>query len=189
MPWYDRDEFDDRYYGKGEFNKCTDDRFSTYFGSADDLLDRYFNAARNNNIDLIVRVTGDCPLIQGWLIDEMLIEYLKNGSNSFMGNNDLVSVAPYPNGTDVEIFPYWMLADAHLTTQSSFDREHVTPFMYSKAMKYKVEQFLNKRPNTMITTKHPDVSFDTVLDYNLIRKIAKIYDECGDLNKALNEVE
>jgi len=189
MPEYDKEEFQKRMYGAGDFVGLMDERFNAYFGHPDDLLERYFLAAREHQIDLIVRITGDCPLIQGWLIDEMLVYYLKGASNAFMGNNDIISAAPYPNGTDVEIFPYWMLAEAHLLATSAGDREHVAPFMYSRTRGYKVEQFMNIKPNSMISMKHPDISFDTEEDFKLITKIATIYDECGDLSQAINTVE
>ena len=73
-----------------------DDRIDFYFGSSDDLVDRYFQAARKHEIDLIVRVTADCPLIQGKIIDEMLCEYLKNGYNGYMCNSALISDSRLP---------------------------------------------------------------------------------------------
>jgi spore coat polysaccharide biosynthesis protein SpsF len=188
MPHYDYDEFDERRYGNGDFNLYTDDRFSTYFGDPDDLVHRYFMAARLNDLSLVVRVTGDCPLMQGWVIDDMITYYLKNGLNAYLANNRIVSKVPYPNGIDVEIFPYWMLAETHRLAKSAHDREHVCPFMYNGANGYDVVQFLNASPNTTISMKHDDISFDTKEDYELICKIAKVYDECGDISKAIGAV-
>jgi len=185
MPEYNKQEFSNRSV-KGEFDKIVDDRFDTYFGHPDDLVDRYFKAARKNNIDLIVRITGDCPMIQGMIIDEMLYEYLKNGYSGFMGNNCLVSPLPYPLGTDVEIFPYWMLAETYQLAKDPSDREHVTPFMYRRGTEYNIHPFLNKRPNTMISTKIYDFSFDTQDDYALLQALTAEYDECGDISKAIN---
>ena len=76
MPKCDDQEFIN-LLASGVFESAIDDRFDMYFGDPDDLVDRYFQAARLHGIDLIVRVTADCPLIQGKIIDEMLIEYLK----------------------------------------------------------------------------------------------------------------
>ena len=186
MPEYDKQEFEERAE-RGDFAKYIDSRFNAYFGSSDDLVDRYFQAARNNGLDLIIRVTADCPLIQGKIIDEMLCEYLKNGYNGFMGNNALVSDVPYPDGADVEIFPYWMLAETWQLTYSPHDREHVAPFMYRRGTEYDLHPFHNHRPNTMISTRFPDVSFDTKEDLALIKKIAIEYDKHNNLNKAILE--
>jgi spore coat polysaccharide biosynthesis protein SpsF len=183
MPEYDREEFARRF---GDFRDIVDGRFFSYFGSPDNLLERYFYSARAKSVDLVVRVTGDCPLIQGWVIDDMITHYMKNNLNAFLANNRIVSAAPYPNGTDVEVFPYWMLAETYRLATTDYDKEHVCPFMYSG--KYEVVQFLNKKPNTMISMKHDDISFDTVDDYHLICKIAKEYDKCGDISKAIEAV-
>lgn len=182
MPEYDRAEFSEKF---DQLADTVDDRFSTYFGHPDDLVDRYFQAARREGIDLIVRVTADCPLIQGKIIDEMLCEYLKNGYNGFMGNNELVAGTPYPDGTDVEIFPYWMLAETWQLSDDPSHREHVTPFMYRRGTQYRIHSFNNHRPNTMIDMRFPNMSFDTQEDLDLISKIAYHYDLHGDLNKAI----
>lgn len=187
MPTYDKDEFESRERD-AEFDPYTDDRFDVYFGHPEDLLDRYYDAANQFGLDLIVRVTADCPLVQGKIIDEMLLEYLKNGYNGFMGNNSLVSSSPYPDGTDVEIFPYWMLAETYQMTKDPHDREHVTPYMYRRGTSYKIHQFYNCRPNVQINMKHEDFSFDTPEDLVLIKAITKEYDKHGDLNKAISDV-
>jgi len=79
-----------------------------------------------------------------------------------------------------------MLAEAHRLTHTPYNREHVCPFMYKG--RYKVNQFLNDEPNTVVSMKHDDISFDTKEDYELICKIAKVYDTCGDINEALEAV-
>jgi spore coat polysaccharide biosynthesis protein SpsF len=187
MPEYDFKEFAERQ-ARGDFAAFTDDRFATYFGSPDDLVDRYFQSARKYGIDIIVRVTADCPLIQGKIIDEMLCEYLKNGYNGFMGNNELVSSNPYPDGTDIEIFPYWMLAETWQLTKDPHHREHVTPFMYRRGTQYPIYSFLNQRPNTIIANKGLHFSFDTQEDYELVTRLAKNYDVSGNLDAAVKAI-
>jgi len=186
MPEYDKQELIKKIE-KGEL-VLPEQRFSYYFGHPDDLVARYFNAARDFCLNTIVRVTADCPMIQGNIIDEMLISYFKNGGNFFMGNNELVSNNPYPDGTDVEIFPYWMLSETMQLTQDPVHREHVTPFMYRRGTEYKLVGFDNSRPNTMIDMRFSDYSFDTQEDYELLEKITKIYDSNGeDLNDAIRK--
>lgn len=188
MPEYDEEEFKEKLI-KGEFEGAIDHRFRSNFGSADDVLDRYFQTARARDIDLIVRVTADCPLIQGNIIDEMLIEYLKNGYNGFMGNNANICSTPYPDGCDAEIFPYWMLAETAQLTNDPIDREHVCPFMYRRGTAYSLYEFKNCRPNMPISMRFPDFSFDTAEDLKIIKAIAKKYDTLGNLNQAIREAE
>lgn len=186
IPKYDQKEFEQRF-NAGDFQDIVDDRFCTYFGHPDNLVDRYFQAARLYNIDLIVRITADTPLIQGKIIDEMLAEYLKKGYNGFMGSNALVSPLPYPDGTDVEIFPYWMLAETRQLTQDPLYREHVTNFMYRRGTEYDIHPFLNRRPNTMISMEFKDFSFDTPNDLVNIKHLTDEYDKHGNLDKAIKD--
>jgi len=179
MPEYDRAEFFDRK-SLGEFNSCTDLRFETHFGDANDLVSRYFYAANRFEIDLVVRITADCPLIQGDIIDDMLTDYLSRGFNGYMCNNESICSKPYPSGLDVEIFPYWLLADTMRFSVSPSEREHVTPYMYDSG-KYKLRPYLNLPPHRKISMKHPNFSFDTEADLELIRKIASHYNPYNEL--------
>ena len=188
MPEYDKVEFTNRLCN-GEFNGAVDGRFRTYFGDPEDLVARYYGAAKEYGIDLVVRLTADCPF-GGTMVDEMLIDYQKHGYNGFMGNNELVSELPYPDGTDVEIFPYWMLVEAmQLTNNHPVHREHVTPFMYRRGTEYPIHQFLNKRPNKMVNMKFNDFSFDTEDDRKLLEKITRAYDVVARIEKGLSQAE
>lgn len=184
MPEYDKEEFYERS-AKGEFKPYCDSRFGVYFGSSDDLIDRYFNAAIKYDISLIVRITADCPTIQPEIIDRMLIEYLKNGHNGFMGNNEFVSSIAYPHGTDVEIFPLWLLAEIHREIDDRYDREHVTKCIYRDRTKYSVREFHNKPPNPVLDMKFKDFAFDTQKDLEVLLELTKYYDEYKDLDTAI----
>jgi spore coat polysaccharide biosynthesis protein SpsF (cytidylyltransferase family) len=185
VPEYDREEIKDRIE-KGELNDHLMHRgFSVYCGEPDDVLKRYYDAAGINGIDLIVRITADCPFIQGSIIDVMLTEYLSGGYNGYMYNR--LEKPMYPSGLDVEIFPWWMLVYAHQNATTPGDREHVTAFMRKLDHKY---GFINDSfiGDDFISMKYEDISFDTEKDYELIKKIAVEYDEHKDLNKAIELV-
>jgi len=188
MPKYDEIEFTERREN-GDFARFIDSRFDTYFGSPDDLMDRYFQAARKFGISTIVRITADCPLIQGSLIDEMVCDYLKNGYNGFCSNIYTVSKAPYPCGISVEIFPYWMLAEACQLTKDPIHREHVTPFMYRRGTSYTIHSFDNHRPNPIISNRFADFSFDTPEDLVMIKAICEGYDRHGNLDMAIRDAK
>lgn len=187
MPEYDAKEFRIKF-NRGEFQGATDDRFCMYFGSADDLVERYYGAARKFGIDLIVRVTADCPF-GGVMIDEMLCDYLKNDYNGFMGNNELVSSNPYPDGVDVEIFKWHVLVETMQLTKDPLHREHVTPFMYRRGTQYKIHQFLNQRPNSKITMKYDNFSFDTEYDKALLEFIIVNYNRVEEKYPEMSRVE
>lgn len=174
MPEYDKLEFNEKL-SVGEFKGAVDYRFCTYFGDANNLVDRYFNAARMYGINTIVRITADCPF-GGVMADEMIIQYMKSGENCFMGNNQSVSRVPYPSGCDIEIFPYWMLAETARIAKDPVYLEHVAPFMYRKRTQYKIRSFLNAKPNSIIAMKFDNFSFDTDEDKQLLIEIIKKYD-------------
>ena len=94
-------------------------------GSESDVLDRYINAARQAHADVIVRITGDCPLIDPGLVDEA-IEQFKSLGVDYLSNS---LPATYPDGLDTEVFTLEALERAARETNDPFDREHVTPYL------------------------------------------------------------
>jgi len=94
-------------------------------GSENDVLGRFHQVSMKYSSDAIIRITGDCPLIDPDLIDDMISRY-------FTENVDYLSntVPPsYPDGLDAEIFSSDSLSLANENATDSFDREHVTPFI------------------------------------------------------------
>ncbi len=94
-------------------------------GSETDVLDRFLAAARQVQADVVVRITGDCPLIDAVLVDQTIERY--NTSNvDYLSNT---SPATYPDGLDTEVFSMQALERAGRETQDPFDHEHVTPYL------------------------------------------------------------
>jgi glutamate-1-semialdehyde 2,1-aminomutase len=97
-----------------------------YFqGSEDDVLARYVSAAKQAGADIVVRITGDCPLIDAEIIDECVdrflaadVDYLSNTINP-----------SFPDGLDVEVMSFAALARAMEESATPFDHEHVTPYL------------------------------------------------------------
>lgn len=94
-------------------------------GSENDVLDRYLVAARQAQADVVVRITGDCPLIDPGLVDQAIaqfrmenLDYLSNGAP-----------ASYPDGLDTEVFTLQALERAGHESQDPFEHEHVTPYL------------------------------------------------------------
>ena len=99
--------------------------YEIYKGSTNDVLDRFYNAAKAELPDYIVRITSDCPLIDATLIDE-IIKACIEGKFDYCSNTLQPS---YPDGLDVEVFKYTALEKAWNEAVSSSDREHVTPYI------------------------------------------------------------
>lgn len=94
-------------------------------GSEADVLERYLLAARQAQADVVVRITGDCPLIDPSLVGNAIDQFMANGVD-YLSN---AVPATYPDGLDTEVFSLDALERAGRDTQESFDREHVTPYL------------------------------------------------------------
>ena len=94
-------------------------------GSKNDVLNRYIYVAEKYKANIIVRITGDCPLVDPKLVDEV-IEKFKNDSVDYCSNTNPPT---YPDGLDVEVFTFEALKKSSFMTTKSSDLEHVTPYL------------------------------------------------------------
>ena len=103
-----------------------------YRGSEHDVLSRFYHCATNFSLDIIIRVTSDCPLIDASEINKGLNYYLENNNltpNHLYLSNTLQRT--FPKGMDFEIFSFEMLEKAYINSSTKDDREHVTPYFYN----------------------------------------------------------
>lgn len=121
-------EEDDIIVKEAQFNGV-----KVYRGSEEDVLDRYYNAALENNADVIVRITSDCPLIDPYITEEIISFYLNNDYDLVTNSGDDLSKRTYPRGLDVEVFSFEILEKAHLNADKYYQREHVTPYIYENS--------------------------------------------------------
>jgi glutamate-1-semialdehyde 2,1-aminomutase len=103
--------------------------YPVYQGSEEDVLDRYYRAAVEANADVVVRITGDCPLIDPVIVDAVIQKFLE--SNADFGSN--TEPPTFPDGLDTEVFTFRTLEIAWQQAKSVHAREHVTPFMFEAA--------------------------------------------------------
>ncbi len=100
-------------------------KYSVYRGDEGDVLKRFYLAAKQERADVIIRITGDCPLIDAELVDEV-IEGFVNSNAGYASNREPPT---YPDGLDVEVFSMHALELAHVNASESLEREHVTPYI------------------------------------------------------------
>ncbi len=113
---------------------CRYNRIECFRGHLEDVLDRFYQAAALHQPEHVIRFTGDCPLADAYVIDNLVNFYLD-------GNFDYASNAlepTYPDGLDAEIFRFSSLAQAWKEAVASFDREHVTPYFYCHPERFKI---------------------------------------------------
>ncbi len=94
-------------------------------GSESDVLDRFYQALKDERPDYVVRLTSDCPLIDANLIDE-LIQFTIHNKLDYCTNT---LVEHYPDGEDVEVFTFKALEEAWQKAEKPYMREHVTPYI------------------------------------------------------------
>lgn len=116
---------------------CRANAIACFRGSPFDVLDRYYQAAREYQADVVVRVTGDCPLIDPQVVDRTISE-LQTRQLDFSANR----LPPpykrtYPIGLDVEVASMAALSEAWRDAKEPHEREHVMPYLYAGVRKFK----------------------------------------------------
>ena len=140
------------------------DQIITTRGSEDDVLDRYYQAAVQSNADVVVRITSDCPLIDPFVIDN-IIEHFLDEDCDYCSNS---LIRTYPRGLDVEVFSFKALEDAWNETKKDYEREHVTPYIIENPDKFKLLNVAND-----IDLSHLRWTLDTKEDFEFIDAVYK----------------
>lgn len=139
---------------------CNEHQLKCFRGSLDDVLDRFYRAAGPFMPDHVVRLTGDCPLADPELIDEVISFHLQ-GEFDYTSN----ALEPtYPDGLDVEVFRFSCLEKAWDEAKLLSQREHVTLFMYSNPDRFKIGSFKGNSDLSCLrwtVDEPPDLDFVT----------------------------
>lgn len=140
-----------------------------YFrGSEENVLARYYYAAKESKADVIVRVTSDCPLIDPKIISQIIEFYIHNYPKYDYVSNTLERT--FPRGMDTEVFSFESLEQAFNESTKNPEREHVTPFIYQNSQRYKL-----KNINYISDVSKYRWTVDTPEDFELIRLILENY--------------
>ncbi len=141
---------------------------SSFRGSATDVLSRYYLAAKKYHADIIVRLTGDCPVIDPVIIDTVVKTYLKDKWD-YVSN---VHIRSFPRGMDTEVFSFRALTTAWKQARSAYNREHITPYIYAHSQLFKLKQVIAPPP-----LSRPDLrlTVDESADLRLVRKIYQAF--------------
>jgi len=141
---------------------CREVNVPCYRGSLNDVLDRFYQTTQTFKPEHVVRITGDCPLIDPEVIDDVIAFYL-NGDYDYASN----AVEPtFPDGLDVEIFRFSILEEAWKEAALPSQREHVTPFIHQQPDRYRVGHYKNTED-----LSHLRWTVDEPEDFDLINKI------------------
>ncbi len=131
-------------------------------GTKEDVLSRYYSASKENGLDILVRITGDCPCIDPEVVDLVIEKHLA-AKTDFTSN---ILNRTFPHGLDTEVLNFDTLEKAHLQAKQAFEREHVCPYIYkSNPQMFKISSV--EAPEILHA---PDirVTLDTEQDYALL---------------------
>lgn len=148
-------------------------------GSEDDVLARVLGAARAHGAEVIVELTGDCPLMDPAVVDRCVNDYLAGGAD-YVAN---VLAREYPRGMDVQVFATEILADVARRTDDPTDHEHVSLYIYRHPELYRLR---NVPASAAERGGDLEITLDTPEDRDLIRAI---WDALAPVNPAFGCAE
>ena len=145
------------------------EQVSCFRGSEDDCLDRYYQAARSRQADVVVRLTADNPLVEAAFVDDVVNAYLEADPPCDYVDTSISKT--FPLGLSVEVFSFAVLATAWKEDTDPHRREHVTPFLYQHP-----ERFRCRHLRSAANQSHIRVTVDTAADLQLMRRIYDHFD-------------
>lgn len=135
--------------------------YKCYRGSENDVLDRYIQAAKSVDANVVVRITGDCPLVDPTLVDKLILQF-KATNVDYCSNTDPPT---FPDGLDIEVFTLAALEIAAMESAKPYDREHVTPYLRESG------RFTKVGMRNDLDFSHLRWTVDELADYAVVSKI------------------
>lgn len=139
---------------------CTKERVRVFRGSLDDVLSRYYWAARAYGARTVVRITADCPVIDPVVVDRVIDLFTSSGCDYARTDET------YPNGVDVEVFSMNALLRAFNEADLPSEREHVTPYIWKNAKAFSIRRAVCERDLTAMRW-----TVDDMKDFRLVEEI------------------
>jgi len=151
-------------------NLAKKNKIKFYRGSEHDVMQRVLFAARKFKTDIIVSITGDCPIIDYNLVSQCLNSFLKNNVD-YLSNSNIRS---YPDGMDVQVYNYQALRKSYSLTRSMVDKEHVTLHIRKNPNKFKI---LNIVAPSELHYPNLGLTLDYYQDFILIKKLINFFNK------------
>jgi len=138
-------------------------------GSVDDVLDRFYQGVKNEEVDYIVRLTSDCPLIDALLVDEV-IDFMLLHKVDYVSNTLRPS---FPDGQDIEVFTVQALEKAWRSANLKSEREHVTPFIWKNSSYFQQSLFTSLNYSNEVDHSAVRLTVDEQRDFDTIQLLVK----------------
>ncbi|MEM1282980.1 MAG: glycosyltransferase family protein [Chlamydiota bacterium] len=143
---------------------CRREHIHCYIGDENDVLDRYFQASLSEGADIVVRVTGDCPLIDPTIVDEVIRFFVDHYPKYDYVSN--VIDRTYPRGMDVEVFSAKCLEAIKRYAVTPDEKEHVTAYVLNHRDRFSTYSIRSKKDLSDFR-----LTVDTEEDFLLIKTI------------------
>ena len=121
---------------------CAERDWPCFQGSEDDVLDRYYHAAIANHVDVVVRITSDCPLIEPEIVDKVVQGFLELQPGIDFACN-IFPRRTFPRGLETEVIRFDVLEHIWRKDNNPASREHVTPYIYRNREKFRIRSIVN----------------------------------------------
>ncbi len=142
-------------------NIAEKEKVSWFMGSKENVLERYYLAAKENDLDIVVRITSDCPCVDPDIVD-MLLEHHLNSNLDYTSNT---LIRTFPVGLDVEVISFSALKKCYNNAESDLEKEHVTMYIHRNLDLFKTE---NIRALNGLYAPQIRITLDTEEDYALL---------------------
>ncbi|MBI5140366.1 MAG: glycosyltransferase family protein [Candidatus Vogelbacteria bacterium] len=133
---------------------------TVFRGSENDVLARFYEAAKKYNLKYIVRLTADCPLIDPNIVDQYVSKFFMSGADHLCGTSLLAE------GLDTEVFSFNALKDAFLQAKKRSEREHVTQYFHNNSEIFKLVKIENKTDDSNYR-----ITVDEPADFEVVKNI------------------
>lgn len=140
---------------------CASAGIRCFRGSLNDVLDRFYQAALPYRPDLVVRLLGDCPLVDPELIDRV-VAFQQAGHYDLAG----ADMSMFPDGLDLDVIPFPVLEGAWREAVRPSDREHVSLFITRQPERYRIGLLEND-----VDLSHLRWTVDEPEDFEMVRRI------------------
>lgn len=141
---------------------CRQKGIACFRGPLDDVLERFYLAASGYSPEAVMRITGDCPLFDPDLADEMIARYREDDYD--YASNDIVST--YPDGLDLEIIRFSALRQAWEKAVLPSEREHVTSYVWNRPEDFRILDILSHEDLSSLR-----LTVDEPRDYEVVSRI------------------
>ncbi len=141
---------------------CRDNGIDCFRGSDEDVLDRFYGAAREYGADHIVRITADCPVLDPVIVEGIIDAYFREGYDVCRPGTE------FPDGLDCAIFSFAVLEDTWKNATLPSDREHISPYMERHTDRYRVGMV-----DTLTGLGHHRWTLDEPEDYQFLQELFK----------------